>query len=617
MILNTFWITIMEVRWYTLDITSLPLFITPIFLLFLLVMANRFWGRFQPQRSLTPAELIVIYVIIVTGAVFAGHDMLQNMFGALGHAEWYGTPEKGWRERFFTFIPEQFFVWDRDALKGFYEGSSNPYHPATLLVWLRPLLLWAGLIMTFVVMFLCLNYLVLQRWTQHERLTFPLIQLPLAMVETGDSFWRSKALWAGFFTAMGVSGLNGLHTLVPSVPYIQWIKLYDLRQFITSRPWDSIDNFRISCYPFAIGLAYFIPLDLVFSCWFFYVARKMFHVFGAVFGMDSAQNRGFPFWSEQSAGAWLVLGGLLFWGARGLFAEAWHAAWKAKNHPDKKLYRSCWLGLGIGTLVLAFYAHLFQLTWWVAALFYIIYFLLAFSITRVRAELGVPHEIVFVSPQRILFDVFTVKNLGVQNLTVLQSLYWFNRGYRCHPMPNQLEALKMAQTHRINLVHMGLLMLGVSVVAIGAVYWANLHVTYDYGAQAKALGFKWWVGEESFGRLNSWLTEDPYRNPNRWYYFFGGGLLVAGLRALRNTFAWWPLHPAGYALGISYAVDYFWFAFLLGWLFKSLLIRFGGIRAHRFGAPFALGLILGDFTTGSLWAIIGMILDVPTYKIYI
>lgn len=616
MIVNTFWITIMEVRWYTLDITSLPIFITPVFILFLLSLFNRLLIYRGSRMTFASAELIIIYIIVVTGAVFAGHDMLQNMFGALGHAEYMGTPEKGWRERFFQFIPQSFFVWDREALKGFYEGNVSPYSWSILKFWLPPLLVWAGLILTFVCMFLCLNYLILSRWTQHERLVFPLIQLPLAMVEQEGGFWRSKVMWGGFFTAMAVSGLNGLHWLVPSVPYLQWIKLYDWGPLLSSRPWNAVGDFRTSCYPFAIGLAYFIPADLAFSCWFFYLFRKIFQVFGAVVGLDAPQNRGFPFLSEQASGAWLMLGLLFFWSARSTFSEAWRTAWHS-DHPDKRLYRICWIGLGTGTLILALYAYWVQLTWWVALLFFGIYFLLAFAITRVRAELGAPHEIYFVNPQRILFDVFTLKGLGVQNLTVLQSFYWFNRGYRCHPMPNQLEALRMGQVYRISPAQMGILLLSVSVISFAVVCWANLHVTYAYGGDAKALGFKDWVGEESFGRLNSWLTEDPYRNPSRWYYFFGGGVVAALLRSLRGLFAWWPLHPAGYALGISYAVDYFWFAFLLGWLFKVTLIRLGGARAHRFGAPFALGLILGDFTTGSLWAITGMLLDVPTYKIYI
>ncbi len=617
MTLNIFWITAIEVRWYTLDVTSLPIFITPVFTLFIVAMLNLALTRWRPAWRLSAAELLIIYIIIVTGAVFAGHDMLQNLFGAIGHAQRYGTPESGWRERFFAFIPRELFVWDERVLRPYYDGGMLPYRLDWLTVWVKPLLLWAGLMLTLVLMCLCLNFLVLKQWTQHERLTFPLIQLPLAMVEPSGAFWQSRAMWMGFGTAMSISGLNGLHVLFPALPHIEWIKLYDIGPYFTTRPWSAVGSFRISAYPFAIGLAYLMPPDLAFSAWFFFVARKLFQVFGAVMGWDAAENRGFPFLNEQAAGAWLMLGILLLWGARSTFREAWQLAWGA-SHPERLLYRLSWLGLALGVSILILYNMLLlRMDGWVAMLFFGIYFLLALTITRVRAELGAPHEIYFVNPQRILFDVFTLRGLGVENLTVLQSLYWFNRGYRCHPMPNQLEALRMGQSYGIAPLRMGLLILTVSVLAFAIVCWANLHVTYLYGAEAKCRGFKNWVGNESFGRLNTWLVEEPFRNPNRWYYLAGGALMVLGLRALRNAFAGFPFHPTGYALGVSYAVDYFWFAFFLGWCFKVLLMRLGGLQAHRFGLPFALGLILGDFTMGSLWSLVTLLFQVPTYRIYI
>jgi preprotein translocase subunit SecG len=617
MTLNIYWITVIEVRWYTLDVTSLPIFITPIFTLFVIALLNWLWSLRRGVGLLTGAELTVIYIIIVTGAVFAGHDMLQNLFGAIAHLQRHATPETGWRERFMGYVPHALFVWDEDAVRGFYNGGVSPYRWDWLLIWAKPIALWAGLILTLVVMCLCLNFLVLKQWTQSEKLAFPLIQLPLAMAEPSGGFWQSRWMWAGFSLAISISGLNGLHVLFPSVPHIEWIKQFNIGQFLTTRPWSAAAPFNMSAYPFAVGLAYLMPADLAFSAWFFMLARKGFQVLGAVMGWDAAAGRGFPFLNEQAAGAWLMLGLTLLWSARHTFRDAWRAAWTL-DHPERLLYKLSWLGLGAGVIVLALYnALLLRMDFWVAALFFGIYFLLALTITRVRAELGAPHEIYFVNPQRILFDVFTLRGLGVQNLTVLQSLYWFNRGYRCHPMPNQLEALRMGQQYALAPLWLGGLILTVSALAFVIVCWANLHVTYHYGAEGGCQGFKFWLGTESFNRLNTWLTEEPLRHPDRWYYLAGGALMVLGLKGLRSVFTSFPLHPTGYALGVSFAVDYFWFPFLLGWLLKVMLLRFGGWHVHRQGVQFALGLILGDFTMGSLWSIVTLLFEVPTYRIYI
>lgn len=614
---NIYWITVIEVRWYTLDITSLPIFITPIFTLFVVALLNWLLRLYRGATLFTGAELTVVYIIMVTGAVFAGHDMLQNLFGTIAYLQRHGTPETGWRERFFAYVPRALFVWDEDAVRAYYNGGVSPYRWDWLLLWAKPLALWAGLILTLVLMCLCLNYLVLKPWTQGEKLAFPLIQLPLAMAEPSGAFWLSRAMWAGFAVALSISGLNGLHVLFPSMPHVEWIKQYNIGQFLTTRPWSAAAPFNMSAYPFAVGLAYLMPADLAFSAWFFMLARKGFQVLGAVMGWDAAAGRGFPFLNEQAAGAWLMLGLMLLWGARATFREAWRAAW-TPDHPERTLYRLSWLGLGGGVVVLALYnALLLRMDFWVAALFFGIYFLLALTITRVRAELGAPHEIYFVNPQRIMFDVFTLRGLGVGNLTVLQSLYWFNRGYRCHPMPNQLEALRMGQQYALSPLWLGGLILIVSVLAFVLVCWANLHVTYRYGAEGACQGFKFWLGQESFSRLNSWLTDEPLRHPDRWYYLAGGALVVLSLKGLRSLLPAFPLHPTGYALGVSFAVDYFWFPFLLGWLLKVCLLRFGGWHVHRQGLQFALGLILGDFTMGSIWSLITLAFEVPTYRIYI
>jgi len=97
----------------------------------------------------------------------------------------------------------------------------------------------------------------------------------------------------------------------------------------------------------------------------------------------------------------------------------------------------------------------------------------------------------------------------------------------------------------------------------------------------------------------------------------GGFLLVLFLRVMRGNFLWWPFHPAGYALAVSYAMDYFWFCFFIAWAAKAILVRFGGMRAYSTAIPFFLGLILGDYVVGSLWALYGPIQHVTTYKIYI
>ena len=55
------------------------------------------------------------------------------------------------------------------------------------------------------------------------------------------------------------------------------------------------------------------------------------------------------------------------------------------------------------------------------------------------------------------------------------------------------------------------------------------------------------------------------------------------------------------------------FCILISWVVKGLLLRQGGLKVYQKAIPFFLGLILGEFTVGSLWTIIGIVRNVSTY----
>ena len=290
--INVFWTIIIEVRWFTLDGTSLPLFITPIFLLFVIVLLNFAWRRVMPRAPvLRQEELLLIYVMLVVSCTFAGHDTLQNMFGSITFPYWHATPENKYQALFFRFLPHWLIITDHDALKAMNRGGLSIYSPQGriyLLSWYVPLAAWGLFFLTLVGMYLCLIILVRRAWIENEKLAFPIVQLPLAMTadDAGKAFFKNPVMWVGFGLAFGVSFLNGLHELVPTVPQLN-VKLNNLQQYITNKPWNAIGSTQTSFYPFAVGLGYFMPLDLSFSCWFFYVAARLFRVTGDVYGWNS------------------------------------------------------------------------------------------------------------------------------------------------------------------------------------------------------------------------------------------------------------------------------------------------------------------------------------------
>lgn len=633
-ILNAVWVTLVEVRYYMLDGSSLPLFITPIFLLLLLVGFNGLLRRAAPAAALRQEEMLTAYLMAVVSNTFAGHDMLQNLFGQITHP-YYFAPQNNWQDVFIAKLPPGLFISDEDALNGWYRGNV-PAAQATgyLIHWAVPLALWGGFFLVLAFLFLCITILVRRAWTENERLAFPIIQLPLAMTEPGGALFRSRLMWLGFALAFTIGSVNGIHELYPSVPNAPWIKLFDVGQFFVPQPWEAIRTYgmQTSLYPFAIGLAYFIPLDLAFSCWFSYLFARGYFVMGRAAGWDGpSAAQGWPFLREISSGAWIGVAAAILWTNRRYLSRAFDAAFdrgergqalRAEEPVEAGRYRFALLGIGFSLLLLFAWSYfLLNLSPAVTAAFFGIVIALSLAITRVRAEFGTPHEIVFVKPGDTLVTLLGTRALGESNLIGMQAMYWFNRGYRCHPIPNFLEGYKMAEgmddSRRMPFARLTAVYALAAIVSLLATYVANYYLTYDAGAAGKAVGYKRWVGQEAFGQLGNWLNLGQRAgSTNLW--FFVGGLLTVGLLAyLRTAFLWWPLHPAGFALGISYAMNYFWVCVFIAWLAKLLIIRYGGMNAHKRAIPFFLGLILGDYTVGALWSLLGLLLGQSTYKIYI
>src|SRR5207249_2489477 len=136
---------------------------------------------------------------------------------------------------------------------------------------------------------LSVNALLRRRWVEGERLTFPLVVLPLEMTRGGGeaAFWCSRRMWSGFWLAGGLESVDFVHYMYPSFPYIQ-IKAYHIEQYFTERPWNGIDTLVVAFYPLMIGIVYLLPLDVSLSCWLFYLLVKAQMVLVTALGWKDA-----------------------------------------------------------------------------------------------------------------------------------------------------------------------------------------------------------------------------------------------------------------------------------------------------------------------------------------
>jgi len=202
---------------------------------------------------------------------------------------------------------------------------------------------------------------------------------------------------------------------------------------------------------------------------------------------------------------------------------------------------------------------------------------------------------------------------------VFSILFWFNRAYRCQPMPIQLEAFKMAEmagSCRDMRRWFVALLLAVVVGSLSG-FWALLHLTYQFGAIAKANSAAMLAyGQEPWNRLSGWITGPKPPNAHVAWASVIGFLGALFLQTMRVRFAWWPFHPLAFAVSSAFEIELVWMPLFIAWVIKSSLLRYGGVKSYQAALPFFYGLMLGQFIEGSILNIWGISTGTPTYQFW-
>ena len=442
--LNAYWIALVSGIHHSLNPAYASLFIAPIVNLFFLVLLNTLLKRIRPQLALSRAQLLVVYQMLVMLCLVSGHNPMDFILGILAHPFWFATFENEYAALFHRYIPSWFTIQDKSALTGFFEGNSSLYTAKHLSAWIGPILLWS--FVTFVLFFIlmCFNSIQRLQWSERERLSYPIAQLPIEM--TTPQFFSRRLLWLGFGICAILELLNGLHFLYPSVPGVP-LKIPDFgAKIFTSKPWSAIGWLPLFFYPWVIGLTFFVPLELSFSVWFFFLFTKFQLILGSIGGWKSLP--GFPYYNQQGIGAWLTLGILVLWASRKHLKTVLTTALKPATPTNEPFqYRTALLGILIGTAILVFIFQQAGMSVGILLAFLCLYVLMSIAITYARAAVGVPyHEVIWTHPQLMLVSVLGVRRIGAANLTLLSFLYPYVRDNVSHPMPSQVRRFQNCRT---------------------------------------------------------------------------------------------------------------------------------------------------------------------------
>jgi hypothetical protein len=619
---NVFWVIETECIWHSGHPTTISLFWNVVLNLFFLILINLGIKQVFPKSALSQAEFITIYTMLSIASGLAGHDTLALTIPALPHAFWFATPENDWADLIHPYIPEFLVVSDKEILRGIYEGETPFYNRRIMGAWVGSTLWWTSFIIATSTIMICLNVIVRKQWTEHEKLAYPIIQLPMAITERGGAagFFRNRLLWYGFVVAALINVWHGLAYFFPSLPdFSVRHNARDWGKFFTDRPWNAMGGIPVPLYPFVIALGFFLPLDLSFSLWFFYLFSKIQRVVGSALGIPGP----FPYLSEQSIGGWLAIFIMAVMVTRRHLANVCRTilghAGSIDDSQEPISYRASLLLIIISGFYILWFTLKAGMTFWIIIPYFLFFYALSVGITRVRAEIGPPaHEMAgMCNGQQFLINLLGTRPLGGRNLGFITLNWWMSgRGYREHIMPHQLESFKMAERASMNTKKLVFAMLLAVIWGSLVTFWATLSELYRLGGAVTGAGGGIGPSIGHIGQFNwlSGLLNFP-REPDlpATGAMAGGVGFTFFLMVMRSRFMWFPLHPAGYAISLTGGVGYFWSCLVIANVLKWLTLQFGGAGSYRKAIMLMFGIMLGEYVVGAFWSVLSVVIQQPIY----
>lgn len=618
---NILWLQSMELIWNSGQPTMLSLFFNAVFTLLVVSLLNLLLRWRAPRWALGPGELVVVYVMVSLGSAVGGHDFGQVLAIMLPTGSYYATAENRWAQVFEEQLGSRLLVSDPAAVRSFWEGGPSIYAPGELTPWLTPVAIWSGFVLCLLAAMMCINALVWRRWTEQEKLSYPLTEIPARIATPGlqllgDEMLGNRLFWIGFGAAAAIDVYNGFAHLYPVMPVIK-VTAWNMGETFATYPWRAMGHTWVSVYPFAIGLGYLMPQDFLFSCWFFYWFWKAEMVGAWVLGYH---HGGMPYVSEQTFGAYAGIALFALWTGRRYFAGLLAGVFSGRPPADEARQA---LPYRVNLLILSaavggmlwFMTALLRVDLPAAALYLLVYFIMALAITRMRAEFGLPVHDLFYGPLNLMVNVAGSSAFSDRSLIGLGQLYWMERFQRSNPMPHGIEGLSLGERRG---VPGGQTMLALAVaVVIGAVanFWATLQLAYSHGFVTSVTDGSY-LSMGAFSRAASWVRSPSELHTGKLVALGAGGVFTVALLLLRQRYLWWPFHPVGFAASSMWFIGLLWLPMFVAWLLKGTILRYAGHKLYARLIPLFVGLVLGEFFVGGIWGLIGAIGRFTTYRFW-
>ncbi|MDF1593601.1 MAG: hypothetical protein P1P89_18995 [Desulfobacterales bacterium] len=585
---------------------------------------------FKGHGLFTGRELLVAWILMVLASGIAYTGLVRTFFINLTAPYYFATAENRWSEVLHPLLPRIWYPQSEEAISGLYNGLAGGRQMGWWEVlqgipwqsWLTPLMVWGSFIFLCYFVMLCIVNLLSGQPLYKERMNFPLLRVPELMEEALDEkglgrFFFNRFLLTGMLVPVFLHLINGLNFYFPDVPQIPTLILAG-SYFPKQGLFAGFYKLKIYIYPAFIGFAFLTSKQISFSFWFFFMLGGLlmglmgllgYNIPAAALGITFGPTLSRPE-ETQMIGAYGVFFLYLFWLARHHFLNIVRQAvgFEKGMAADTQWIstRFSFWGFVVGGFAIVSWCYYFGLPFLFSILVVGAFFMVMLVAMRVICQGGLAYFTLTVAPIDGLLAFFGPKfftHVGLLVAGVVQKVLFVD--LRESLMPSLLHASKT--TH--NAQNRKLILSGIVITLIAAVgvsFVAMLALCYKYGIRELELDWATRTTVAVYDNIYS-LVETPVK-PGRWVLIFAaaGAVVMLFLAICYHRVYWWPLHPIGYLAAYSSAMWILWFSFFIGWLANALCMRYGGVALFKRFRYFFIGLIIGDFLMGGIWAVVGL-----------
>jgi hypothetical protein len=621
-------------------------------LILAVVLLNPLLARLNRRWVLNGRELALMLSLVLASCCIPASGLLRTFTSSLILPHHFSRLNPGWTEKqIIKLAPEQMLADtstdDDTVLNGFVQGLGEAnrhiaFSDVPWYAWTRTLAFWLPIILTLWLALTALAVVLHRQWSDHELLPYPLAEFADSLLpaegQTTSPLLRSRLFWIGTLTVFLIHFNNFLATSFPD-GMVQITRSINLTAMVDLFPYiQKGGGARLLApiiYATVIGVAYFVPKEVSLSIgigpflWAALVGAFATYGFSLTSGSGPSASGYLSLKPQTFAlfGANLGVFGVVLFCGRHYYLSVARRAVGAGGRLDVDA-GAIWGARLFILFMAAFVAQLalVGLGWQVAVMYAGVLLVFYVVMGRVFAETGLFYNQPMFFPCVAVWGLLGAQALGPRAMLIM---FMLTTVLLVDPreslMPFVVNSLRLLQIRRVPLGRSACLF-GVAII-LGLLVALPLTLYFQYD-----LGYaKWdtWAGQyvpkmafdntvsvvetleaqgslEQASALRGWARFGAMAPDRLCMAALAGGAalaLLCYLGRLRTT--WWPLHPV---LFLTWATEPPWRlsgSFLLGWLLKTTIVKYGGSRLYQALKPLFFGLIAGEVFGAVVPSIVG------------